>query len=272
MYITLSDRLSSLDDVIQQFVTSRPRISPTVFHVASREPFSTLVKSSNQMVDNVLDKIAHLPNHIVEWRKETDAYLAGLIPKYRQRDSPCPFLELAATFFRCFRCTEPISYPRILVHSCFLLPSGAKGVAGTKTQKKGRKPKDGLRQPRSLKVINADVVFPSLANAFGEGMHPKRSGVSYYQEASKSARQIILACGENPVTITNTEMDQKDFRVECMLCSSTRRGRLVMRWTTAVRRDSHSIFYSKCTVTFIQLDPSRPRKTRKRDSGAVATG
>lgn len=88
-----------------------------------------------------------------------------------------------------------------------------------------------------MNVIDANTIFPSFSEVFGEGMHPDRDGVSYYREAStsESARKIILACGENPDTITNTEMDQLDYRVECLLCSSSRRGRLVMRWTTAVR-------------------------------------
>ena len=87
-----------------------------------------------QTVNNVLGQVSQLPLHLTQWRQDTDEYLADLIPKKGRFSVPRSLLELAATFFRCFACTEPISYPRILMHSCFLRPSGAKAGAGTKTQ------------------------------------------------------------------------------------------------------------------------------------------
>ena len=152
-------------------------------------------------------------------------------------------LELATTFFQCDMCAEPISYPRILMHDCFLRPSGA--IAGPNHNAQGsgirkekkRTSQDIPREPRPFRVITADTLWPRLSEKFGAGMHPGRAGVAFHKEASQSARRIILSCDENPDTITYAEMDQKDMRVQCLRCSSAAKGKLVMRWTIAVSCD-----------------------------------
>jgi hypothetical protein len=231
----LTARLNALDNVLQQFCATRPRIAPSVLHVASWNPYLDMVKSSatlDQSVNTVLGQVAMLPQHMAQWRQETDGYLAKFIPKPQRKGNVngALSLELATTFFRCDMCTEPIRYPRILMHHCFLVPSGAKSRMARKPARDVTVP----REPRPMAVITADTVFPLMSAKFGEGMHPDRAGVSLHKEASTSARKIILACGENPDAITYTGMDQKDFRVECLVCRSTGKGRLVMRWTIAV--------------------------------------
>ena len=199
-----------------------------------------MVKSSttvDQAVNTVLEQVAVLPVRIVAWREDTDEYLTSLIRKaQRQRNNDPSLLPLglATSFFQCKGCTELISYPRILMHNCFMLPSGVIGDSNGKTLVESKKKKNVPREPRPMKQITADTMLPSLSMTFGEGMHPGRTEVAFHRAASQSASRIILCCGENPGTITYKEMDQKDFRVECLLCSSAGRGRLVMRWTIAV--------------------------------------
>lgn len=129
-----------------------------------------MVKSScnimgNQSVDVVLKKIAQLPGFITEWRQKTDQYLASLIPRSRQqrRNDNASSLELATSFFKCRMCTEPISYPRILMHHCFLRSSAHNGQrSGIRKERKRTSP--GIpREPRPLRVITADTVWPSLS-------------------------------------------------------------------------------------------------------------
>ena len=248
----LTNRIKALDVVLEQLVVTRPRIAPTVFHVASSDPYSIMVKSSttgDQSIDVVLKEIAQLPGFITQWRQKTDQYLANLIPRsHRQRNTL--LLELATTFFQCDMCTEPISYPRILMHDCFLHTIGRsnRNAQGSGLRKK-RTSKGEIREPRPLRVIDADTVWPTLSE-YGAGMHPGRTGVAFHKEAFQSARRIISTCGENPDTITYAEMDQKDVRVQCLRCSSTvNGGRLVMRWTIAVSRD-FKLFISVSDVSF----------------------
>jgi hypothetical protein len=92
-----------------------------------------------------------------------------------------------------------------------------------------------------MRLVTVDTVFSSLSETFGMGMYPGRAGVSFHKEASKSARRIILPCGANPDAITRVEMDEGDFRVECLPCSLPGKRRIVMRWTIAVSQGFQSI-------------------------------
>lgn len=210
-----------------------------------------MVKSTgDQSVDVILKGVAQLPRFITEWRRETDQYLASLIPgsQRQQNGDDNALLELATSFFQCDMCTEPISYPRILMHDCFLRSSGPiagsnHNAQGSGIQKERKGASQGIpREPRPFRTITADTVWPSLSEKYGAGMHPGRAGVAFYKEASQSARRIILSCDENPDTITFAEMDQKDVRVQCLHCSSAMTGKLVMRWTIAVSRDIILVF------------------------------
>lgn len=233
---TLIDTVRALEAVLNSFVVARPRIVPTAFHVASCAPFySMMMKYGETPVSTVLSHVAHLPALIADWRENTDQYLAGLIPNGSRNTNS---LALAKCFFRCDMCTEPISYPRILMHHCFLRPSGVNHKKRIK--RKGKDENVGPREPRAFRVIDANTVFPSLSETFAEGMHENRAGVAFHTVASNLARRIIMGSRENPDTITYLEMDQKDLRVECLLCSS-RRSRLVMRWTIAVSENSYHI-------------------------------
>jgi hypothetical protein len=52
-------------------------------------------------------------------------------PAFQEGKEKVPYkqdhgLELATTFFKCYWCTEPISYPRILMHGCLLKDTSSK--------------------------------------------------------------------------------------------------------------------------------------------------
>ncbi|KAG6901445.1 hypothetical protein C0995_011958, partial [Termitomyces sp. Mi166 len=59
--------------------------------------------------------------------------------------------------------------------------------------------------------------------------------VEFDEEAAEYARDVITVCGGDPRQVSAEAMDEFDRRVECLRCSQAKRkGRLAMRWTTAI--------------------------------------
>ena len=194
---------------------------------------------------------------ITSWKEETDCYLATFIPqpsgKGKKKDSSnskTSALELATTFFKCYWCTEPISYPRILTHGCLL--KAVKLQEETGGEEDDESDMEDLeedmvvdaRGPRVLqppKEITPDMVLPMLSDHYSLGMYAGKEGVSYDKEASNIARDIITVCGQDPMTVTYAAMEEMHARLECLRCSQAMQAkprakpvRLVMKWNTAV--------------------------------------
>jgi hypothetical protein len=158
-------------------------------------------------------------------------------------------LGLATTFFKCHWCTEPISYPRILMHGCLYNDVKTNEEAGDEEVEEADMEDSegdvvvntrGPREPRPPKDITPDLVLPMLSDYYSLGMQAGKEGVTYDEEASGAVRDIITAYGEDPMTVTYAAMEENPARVECLRCSramqakKTKSVRLVMKWTMAV--------------------------------------
>lgn len=164
--------------------------------------------------------VAYLPLLVSEWRAAKDAELISIINGVTASESQSYVstpdinrkqLELATTLFRCKVCYTPITYPRILVHSCT----------------------HDLRY--TWRNIDADDPRSILWQSLGD--EPWNLGgdrVGFDKRVHSAARQIIEYCQQNPDTVTAREMDELDIRLECSSCSDVVSGRLVMGWRQAV--------------------------------------
>ena len=191
---------------------------------------------------------------VTSWKRETDHYLAALLPqpsgKGKKKDtcnSKTSPLELATSFFKCDSCTEPISYPRILMHSCLVEDQDEAESEEEDACDREDLEEDvvtdarGPRVPRPPKKITVNTVFPTLSDCYSTGMCAGKEGIAYHEEASNAARYIIMACGQDPMTVTYAEMEEIQTRLECLRCSRATQAkqkaksvRLVMKWLTAV--------------------------------------
>ena len=193
---------------------------------------------------------------IASWREDTDRHLVGLFPPSSSKGkekSSTHILELATTFFRCYRCKEPISYPRVLMHKC-LMRADESDVEEQSVEDNTNEEVEQVsmvgqknahcRAPREPRDITADTVWPLLSTQLQVGMHAGKRGVAFDEEAHTVARTIVETCGEDPDGISYIKMQEKNARLECLRCSRARQGksrsRLVMSWTIAV--SSTSIF------------------------------
>jgi hypothetical protein len=237
---------------------SRWKIHPTAWWIASSEPIAYFIKSElPEKTSQDFEEVGpQLRDVVASWRAETDRYLATLIPRpSRKGKNTTNSLELATTFFKCHWCTEPIMYPRILMHDCFLKESDAREEARKEEENDENENEvedsdedmvddaRGPREPRPSKQITPDIVLPTLSDYYSLGIYAGREGVTIDEEASNVARDIITICGEDPNLVTYHEMEEKHAILECLRCSRamqakqrTKSARLVMRWTTAVRR------------------------------------
>ena len=257
----IESRLQSRISQLEWFI-SRWKFRPTAWWLtSSSEPIASFIQigsldktysTSSADFEKIEPQIRDL---ITSWREETDCYLATLIPqpsgKGKKKDLiNSNSLELATTFFKCYWCTEPISHPRILVHGCFHKTVKSKDEA--KDEKGEEDDMEDLerdtyidahepREPRPPKEITPELILPTLSDYHSLGMRPGEEGVTYDEEASNTARDIITACGEDPKTVTSAAMEEKPVRLECLRCSRvmqakqrSKSNRLVMKWNMAV--------------------------------------
>jgi hypothetical protein len=198
---------------------ARNKPLPNAADVAALEPFHSLIFKSP--VDTILQesdfadlrpKFGQLCD---EWIKSNSKLLLRLLPQ----SSTINDLDLAATFFQCHWCQEPISYPRILKHECLT---------------------------RNRSGVESDELLQACLYHIPWNYGGKQ--VAFAKECHARAKEIISVCGQDPHSITMSEMDDLDYRVECLPCAHPSRGRLVMRWKTAVRNEivnvNHLLFTS----------------------------
>ena len=245
MRTKLQNRIEQLEEFISQW-----KIRPTAWWIGSSEPITSLIKSDRRKISKEDFKKAEsqLRNLITSWREKTDHYLAALMPqpsgkgkKKDFRNSQTSALELATTFFKCDWCTELISYPRVLMHSCFVEDQEKAGDEEEDECGMEDPEEDVVAGPRVPQKITLNTVFPTLSGCHSFGMCAGKEGVTYDEEASNAARVIIVACGQDPMTVTYAAMEEMDARLECLRCSravqakqKAKSVRLVMKWPMAV--------------------------------------
>ncbi|KAG6875184.1 hypothetical protein C0993_010446, partial [Termitomyces sp. T159_Od127] len=202
-------RMEMLYPRYEEYLQTRPHRlpHPAFADICGEEPFRALIFSTPADDHSPLPKPDQLKNDFAKaskaWVESRSQMLEALLP------SNCPRLDIAATFFRCQWCTEPISYPRILKHSCL------------STSKIRSKPSD------------EDLELYKYAWR-GWPWNLGGDQVEFNEEAAGYARDIISVCGADPQEVSAEAMNELDCRVECLRCSQgVRKVRLAMRWTTA---------------------------------------
>ena len=262
----LSNDVHCLSRFIQGPLNSpNPLIVPAAYYVASCETILSFFQSNLPRSVPVADfeQFRPLLLEIVDtWRKEADEYLVNLIlqssskkrkgrPNKGKETAVANPLELAATLFKCHWCTEPITYPRILAHRCLLRSTKDdeaqenKGMndqedeACATDDEDSEDTKPGApREPRAPQEITVNAAWASLLETQSTGMKAGNTYVTFDEEAHSVACNIIQICGENPGTVTQSKMHEKNARLECLRCSRASQGRarsrLVMNWTMAV--------------------------------------
>ncbi|KAI5889760.1 uncharacterized protein SCHCODRAFT_02635541 [Schizophyllum commune H4-8] len=205
-------------------------LKPTSAEVAVREPLRTvLLKDLDWSVTDPLKSVedAVLVRLGRECMDEMRAYLLGLIPgrvKGKSRGTG-DRLALATTYFKCFRCKEPMPYVRITVHQCFKdLPAG-------------REDEDG--------EDDTTITITSMLKAARTSapLYRTTDKVFFDEEASRHAEVLIRACENDPNKTTFADMEALDARLECVACEPGKR-RQAMQWRSALL---HSIQHHYAT-------------------------
>jgi hypothetical protein len=225
--LVVAKHFGILRELVDKYTKKQPKpaVVPRAIDLALMEPFRSAVFNTEAKKESRVTELSKLEDHVqplvASWQDSANEFLAGLLPSIKRSGKHklgTSQLTLAAIFFRCHWCTEPISYPRVLVHNCL-----------TKTRSRSNGDEDSGEELEDEKLL---ALVPSYA---GMPWNYDKE-VTFDEEAWKCARSVIVACGEDPVTVTASQMDDKDRRVECLQCrTQTARGnRLVMKWRIAV--------------------------------------
>ncbi|KAF9522686.1 hypothetical protein CPB83DRAFT_899438 [Crepidotus variabilis] len=237
----LNRNISTLTAFLGSSLALLGRIIPAAGWFARQEPLASFFQSNENHKIYVEHYERFMPDclKIVEaWRTATDAYLLSLINEVQlandeqQRD--ISGLQLGVTFFGCMFCDEVISYPDVLIHKCFTRNAPACKIDPESSLKFEDSVIGASKESRPFTAINMSTHWVEVVKPHSNGMCPGRTSVFFDQTASRIARELIFACGEDPELITRDELNVKDPRVECLPCSRLGLQNQSMPWTTAV--------------------------------------
>jgi len=208
-----------------------------------------------------------------KWSSEVLMVLCKLIPGSAEaiavnpNGSPPPELrerlELATTWFYCQHCMspEPISYPRILFHKCLRsrilnfyppdLPSSDDDEDEDESQTSSGSdlsfatpselgqyflsPSPNQIREEPEPVI--EQIWDGLEDTKrGLGWNTVHHDISWYsQRAHERAIVLLQACGLDPDTTTQQQLQEADPRLYCAICAFEKGTPVWVNWTTAVR-------------------------------------
>lgn len=206
-------RLQILSKMLEDYATgTMDKVIPTLADIAFIPKIRNILRIKDISVYSTEESFnevrAELPKMSKEWQRSKSESLVTHMPQGMNFSH----LSLAIAFFQCHECTEPISYPRILAHSCL------------------RKLRTGYRNRED------DVV--RLLAALGEepwNLEP-RNGVQWHPYAVACAVDVVSGFGLQPNTATAHNMDTADVEwVECLGCRDPVKQRsVVYQWRSAV--------------------------------------
>ncbi|PPQ71816.1 hypothetical protein CVT24_006206 [Panaeolus cyanescens] len=246
-----------------------PFIIPTVADMAKSEPFRTLIDNASNTLseEQVQEHKHHITPIIDSWKESAKQQLIELLPvplkrsKLADEDKLC----LATTFFKCHWCTEPISYPRVLMHSCLRdrridikqetddEDESQHGDDEDESEDNDDLETEGnaSKKPRVFIDSSPETMWNIMSEWFGGQWNEGGEQVTFDEEASRVAHNILLACGRSTESTTMSMMDEANLRVECMRCASTsiRPQRLIMTWKMAIVHDMERHFEEELTPT-----------------------
>jgi hypothetical protein len=218
-------RQSLVATLLKAYTRERPitEVIPGPTDVCNMDEFRTIIDDTDVDVEvtetNFKEAMNRLPQLVTEWRITKDAELVHIMNEYALpcgsgHNEPQPQhdraqLELATTLFQCKICNAPISYPRILVHSC-------------------------VHSLRDYWQDSDEFRRKLWLNLDDEPWNYVGDRIGIYEKGGPAAREIVISCGLDPDTTTAQEMDDLDARYECLGCYAEFHGRLIMGWRTAV--------------------------------------
>ncbi|KAF4578947.1 hypothetical protein EYR36_000756 [Pleurotus pulmonarius] len=168
------------------------------------------------------ETIQGLEELFAQWVTDRSRELLKLLPNQHEHDAEAQIddtdfssLELATVYFTCTHCTDPLSYPRILVHNCLTeLPHGFRN----------REDDDAIM------FINVGSV-PWNYN---------QMPIEYRQDAESAAKKVVAAFGFDVRTTTHEDMRLNNRWMECRACRHPKEGRMAFRWQKAIL---HELFH-----------------------------
>jgi len=150
-----------------------------------------------------------------------DASVALEPPVVEINTAPVDKLELATSFFGCFKCrSHHLRFPSILFHKC-LRRGDVGGIRGKSSDWVADALSTGGKSAQYEGRWNFDDVYASCIAA------PKE-----IQMANMLA--VLKVLDLDPTTTTVDQLNDLDPIVECLSCSTLYRGRCVMDWTAVV--------------------------------------
>ncbi|KAF9530615.1 hypothetical protein CPB83DRAFT_892575 [Crepidotus variabilis] len=221
--------LDELQKLLDALELDHSSILPTASIVASNAPVSDFILDVPEGQIITQQDLEPLRKDCLKkttsWRNDIDNYLIDLLPLPRPAESNVSDLNLATTFFKCHFCTEPITYPRVLVHKCLRTrnDSGSARDKVVETEELTRKvndvdgeddpqrQSDTYREPRPHRTISIRSVFSKMHEFYPTGLYPGRKSVVFDEESHRFAKSIILACRKDPRTVTLKEMQASDI-------------------------------------------------------------
>ena len=293
MQFCFSNRIRHFQQIVHTAFSDvpKPRIPVPIHEILHAEPFYDILISyaglgTRSFTDEMRQQlqIPGLAERVIEitnaWRNAADKHLLGLLSpglitmaKDLDQAVDKTSLELATTFFTCHWCPEALSYPRVLVHSCFL--NKGLGKASNKTLLVGPHDEDAeeaedveeedddvsnheseLKENYGIVKATPLVTWNSIHVENGRRWNESGNEIAFDDEASGAAKRILQAIGEDPATMNATQIQAMDIRVECMRCStanSTRRGRprIFMTWNMAVINILLGLWKSYYSLTYV---------------------
>ncbi|KAH8107194.1 hypothetical protein BXZ70DRAFT_916735 [Cristinia sonorae] len=143
---------------------------------------------------------------------------------------------LATAFYDCTHCgRRALQYPAVCAHEC-------------------------LRSRYYRGLDTNDSAYLYLDTAFGMGsVRPWSCQALVLSPTSERAKKIIEACGEDPETVHQSEMNTASHRLCCTVCS--RAGvKLIMDWRSAVEH---------CRIAHSAIDEEEPEWEKVSDAEAA---
>ncbi|KAJ7085781.1 hypothetical protein B0H15DRAFT_846352 [Mycena belliarum] len=219
----LKTRISVFATAAEQHLSAMPISEPRPFlsDLCAMPEYRNILESSPDTLitkHHFVNLLAHLSEQSKRWHISNVQFLISILPPLKSTSKPrvkkqldTSRLELCTTFFRCHSCREPIAYPRILSHACFL-----EGP-----------PKESDEESDA----EEDPLYRALTTS--PWIHGQK-GIEFDTEASQITTMLINLCRKDPKTMTSATMDELDLRLECLRCPHPRHGRLVMTWKIAL--------------------------------------
>lgn len=266
----LTARLKILVNLIKAYEAEQPinAVIPGLGDICNMAKFKTLLLDPADDVEvtegDFNEAMEQLPDLISAWRIEKEAELVSLMSNtdfkaISGRTSDVEFnrkqLELAKAHFYCTSCRQAISYPRILVHACLT-----------------------AYQPW---IHTADPDNDSKIMWTHQSKAPWNNNskiITFGDQIQTCVAQLLAATKLDIDSTTAQQMDDADFRFECVKCRLNTVGAWVMSWRAAVSRQPSSIIITNPDIYVAAAqcrDGYRPRmgafRRRRRCTGETET-